>query len=180
MATTKEPKVPQAVKIEPGDKVCVSYEAGPCTGIVSIVADGQCIIGFDDGTEDTVRLDDVKLISKAGTQVTSDDVTDSTKKPSGTVSPNAQQLEQQANMNRQGKVDAANRAAATRDTARDAENAGKPLTADEKTFVAKVKARLNGRQYRSNDVMVSTARMTSLPSSADMTRYARLVRQMEG
>ncbi len=184
MAKTKEQKEAEkqakAVEIEPGDKVCVEYEAGPCTGIVSIVADGQCIIGFDDGTEDTVRVDDVKLISKAGAQATGDDVTSTTKQTSGAASPNAQQLEQRANANRTGKVDAANKAVAASEKAFDAANAGKALTADEKTFAARVKARLNGKESRSGDRMVTTARMTALPSSADMTRYARLVRQMEG
>ena len=173
-------KAKEKVKIEPGDKVCVEYESGPCTGVVSIVADGQCIVGFDDGSEDTVRLEDVKLISKAGTQTASDDVTATTKQASTAVSPNAQQLEKKANEHRKGKVDAANKAAAAQGKAIDAENAGKPLTAEEQEFVARVGARANGKDYRSGDQMVKTARMTALPSSSDMTRLARLRRQMEG
>ena len=170
----------EQVKIEPGDKVCVEFEDGPFTGVVNAVNDKKCVIGFDDGTTEECLLEDVKLISKAGDPAASDDVTKPAKSSSGAVSPNAQQLEQKANANRKGKVDAANRAAAVREKADDAANAGKPLTPDEKEFVATVKARLNGKEYRSGDQTVKTARMTALPSSSEMTKYARLVRQIEG
>ncbi len=180
MAKTKDKTKDDVVEIKEGDKVCVEYADGPCTGIVSIVADGKCTIGFDDGTEDTVDIAAVKLISKAGAPNASDDVTDTSKKSSTAVSPNAQQLEEKANLNRRSKIDAANKQTANKEAATDVANAGKPLTSEEKEFMTKVEGKLNGRKYRNNDVVVTTARMTSLPSSADMTRYARLVRQKEG
>ncbi len=170
----------KAVKIEPGDKVCVEFDDGPCTGIVASVNAKKCVIGFDDGSSEECLLEDVTLISKAGAQGTGDDVTAPTKATPGAASPNAQQLQERANVNRKGKVDAANRADAAARTALDAANAGKPLTAEEKEFVGKVEARLNGKEYRSGDRMVRTARMTALPSSSDMTRYSRLKRQKEG
>lgn len=176
----KPKQQPKPVIIEPGDKVCVEFDDGPFTGIVASVNDKKCVIGFDDGTTEECLLEDVKLISKAGAPVASDDVTAPTKHTSGAASPNAQQLAAQADANRRGRVDAANKAVAAKRKALDAENAGKPLTPEEKEFVAKVEARLNGKEYRSGDMMVRTARMTALPSSSDMTRYARLVRQMKG
>jgi len=177
----KEKEQPKAVVIEPGDKVCVDFEDdGLFTGIVTSVGDKKCFIGFDDSSSEECLLEDVKLISKAGEQVASDDVTAPTKKSSTAVSPNAQQLEKKANENRKSKVDAANKADAATEKAVDAANAGKKLTAEEQEFMAKVKARINGKEYRSDGQMVRTARITALPSSSDMTRYARLVRQTEG
>ncbi len=168
------------VKIEAGDRVAVEYDDGVYAGVVNSIDDKKCVIGFDDGTTDECPLKDVKLISKASELDTATDVTDTTKKPSTVASPNAQQLERRAAALRKGKVDGANKAVAVKEVATDTENAGKPLTTEEKEFMSKVEARTNGRTYRSGDNMVKTARMTSLPSSADMTRYARLVRQKEG
>lgn len=166
------------VKIEVGDKVCVEFDDTPYTGIVDSVGAKKCFINFDDGSTEECALEDVKLISKASDIGAPIDAADTTAPP--TVSPNAQQLADKANEMRKGKVDATNKAVATKEAATDAANAGKPLTAGEKEFMGQVKARLNGRDYRADGAMVKTARMTSLPSSADMTRYARLVRQEEG
>lgn len=179
MAKTKDKKKTPEVVIGEGDKVCVEYEDGPCTGIVGIVADGKCIIGFDDGTEDTVDLAAVKLISKAGQPETSDDVTKTAPKAQA-ASPNAQQLEQKADTLRRARVDKTNKAAAAKAEEVAEANAGKPLTQEETDFMARVGERINGRKFRRGDREVVSARMTSLPSSADMTRYARLKRQSGG
>lgn len=168
------------VKIEVDDRVSVEFKEGTYAGVVQSIDGKKCVIHFDDNSSDECLLEDVKLISKAGEVDTKMDVTDTAKKASTAVSPNAQQREQRAGVLRKGKVDSANKAAAAREAAIDAENAGKPLTAEEKAFMVKVEGRLNGRTYRAGDDMVRTARMTSLPSSADMTRYARLKRQTEG
>ncbi len=168
------------VKIEAGDRVAVEYDDGVYAGVVDSIDGKKCAIGFDDGSTDECPLKDVKLINKANELDMKTDVTDTTKKASTAVSPNAQQLEKKASTLRRSKVDGANKAAATREAAIDTENAGKPLTTEEKEFMGKVEARMNGKTSRSGDNTVKTARMTSLPSSADMTRYARLVRQKEG
>ncbi len=179
MAKAKDKAPAPTVVIGEGDKVCVEYADGPCMGIVSIVADGKCIIGFDDGTEDTVDLAAVKLISKAGQDETGDDVTKAASK-SQAASPNAQQLEQKANTLRRAKVDAANKTEADNRAAIDAKNAGKPLTEEETAFMARVGAKMNGRKFRRGDNMVVSARQSSFPSSGEITRYARLRSQIGG
>jgi hypothetical protein len=179
MTKTKDKTKPPEVIIGEGDKVCVEYEEGPCMGIVSSVSDGKCIIGFDDGTEDTVDLAAVKLISKAGQEATGDDVTKPATK-SKAASPNAQQLEKKADVLRRNRVDSANKEAADKRATIDAEKAGKPLTAEEKVFMARVGPKMNGRKFRRGDNEVVSARQTSFPSSAEITRYARLRRQRGG
>lgn len=167
------------VTIEVGDKVCVEFDGDPYVGVVSAIKKGKCTIGFDDGDTQTCDLKDVKLISKKVAVDGGGDLdAPATKQPA--ASPNAQQLENKANELRKDRVDTANEAKAADEAAADAENAGKPLTAAEKTFMGQVEAKMNGKDSRSDVGMVKTARMTALPSSSDMTKYARLKRQKEG
>ncbi len=162
----------QGVVIGVGDKVGVEFAEGPYTGVVAVITGTKCTINFDDGTSEVCDLKDVKLISKA--QVDDSDA-ETTPPP---VSPDAQQLEKRATAKRKGAVDATNRANTAESAALDSKNAGKPLTEEEKIFMEKVAGRLNGKKSRSGDIMVTQARMSSLPSSSDMTRYARLKRQI--
>ena len=76
---------------------------------------------------------------------------------------NLEELERKADNDRKAKVDKENAAKAAKDEAEQDALADTPLNAEEKTFIAIIRPRMNyGRQ-------------SAMPSSADITRYARLI-----
>lgn len=167
------------VKIEVNDKVCVEFDGDPYLGVVSAIKEDKCTIGFDDGDTQECDTKDVKLIAKSVPVSGGGDLeTPAEKQPA--ASPKAQQLEERATTLRKDRVDKANEAKTAQESAEDAGKAGTPLTAAEKTFMGDIESKMNGTKRRTDIGEVRSARMTSMPSSNDMTKYARLKRQRDG
>lgn len=157
------------VKIEVLDKVCVEFNEGPFTGIVQSIDGKKGTIAFDDGSSEDCLLSEMKLIRKGGEEEADNMYEqDDPKKKTPAASPNAQQLEKKATVNRKARVDAFNKANTAEAETKEKANAGKAFTAEEKSFMVDVESKLDkGRQV-------------NMPLSSAMTRYARLVRQRDG
>ncbi len=167
------------VNIEAGDKVCVDFEGTPYMGIVDSINGKEGKINFDNGDTEDHRIADMKLISKGGQEADlATDVTATEKKPAA-ASPSAQKLEQMADKNRKGQVDAINKAKAVADSNDEKKMATVPLTQEEKDFMAEVEPKMNGGSRQENGQRVVTARMTSMPASADILRYSKLLKRKD-
>ena len=77
-----------------------------------------------------------------------------------------EELERKVDQDRKAGVDATNKKMAENIEDQDAKLAGVPLTAEEKEFMARIKPRMN------------YGRRGQMPSAADITRYARLVKRL--
>ena len=117
--------------------------------------DGDCI---DHCPEADIEVCEVPVPNVAEITKPPDKIPQTPAKPNLTT----EELERKVDEDRKKTVDKKNVAKAAKEKAEDDALAGVPLTAQEKAFIARIAPRMN------------CGRIGSMPSAADITRYARL------
>lgn len=135
-----------------GSKVIVKEEGVEYLGTVTSVIDGVYSVMFEDGDEGEYDIKDIKLVPAKE------------KQPKPPVL-SKEEAEKRADIARKKAVDAANKAMAAEAAKAEAELANTPLNDEEKAFIARIRP------------MMNKGRPVDQPSSAEITRYARLVKR---